>query len=235
MIIRGRAEIEDDTERVLDVLEAVQRKYNPGLQVEGLRDALRGPGLQALPDPCAPGAGLELGSRQARSPACTDLPLSDGIVLFGPPRRGGGQRRRRRGLTHHVPAAGLSRATPIIANATNTVSLSPGSLAALWGFRHELQGLGRWALWGSIPSILGGLIGGWLLLRTPARVFDWLVPWLIAFATALFAALRAAHPLGATAHGLRRGRSAASCARGCCSTSSRCRSTAATSAPAWAS
>ena len=76
---------------------------------------------------------------------------------------------------------------PIVANATNTVSLSPGSLAALWGFRHELPGLGRWALWGSIPSILGGLIGGWLLLRTPAPVFEWLVPWLIAFATALFA------------------------------------------------
>lgn len=41
LIIRGRAEIEDDTERVLDVLEAIQRKYNPG-HVEGLRDMLRG-------------------------------------------------------------------------------------------------------------------------------------------------------------------------------------------------
>jgi PPOX class probable F420-dependent enzyme len=41
IIIRGRAEIDDDTERVLDLLEAVQRKYNPG-QVEGLRDMLRG-------------------------------------------------------------------------------------------------------------------------------------------------------------------------------------------------
>ena len=80
----------------------------------------------------------------------------------------------------------LGRA-PIVANATNTVSLSPGSVAALWGFRHELHGLGRWAVWGSIPSILGGLAGSWLLLRTPAPVFDWLVPWLIAFATALFA------------------------------------------------
>ena len=42
LIIRGRAEIDDDTERVLDVLAAIQPKYNPGLQVEGLRDALRG-------------------------------------------------------------------------------------------------------------------------------------------------------------------------------------------------
>ena len=76
---------------------------------------------------------------------------------------------------------------PILANATNTVSLSPGSVAALYGFRRELGGLGRWALWGSIPSIVGGLAGGWLLLRTPERIFDGLVPWLIAFATVLFA------------------------------------------------
>jgi PPOX class probable F420-dependent enzyme len=42
LIIRGRAELDDDTEHVLDVLEAVQRKYNPGIALEGLRDALRG-------------------------------------------------------------------------------------------------------------------------------------------------------------------------------------------------
>jgi uncharacterized membrane protein YfcA len=76
---------------------------------------------------------------------------------------------------------------PILANATNTVSLSPGSVAALYGFRRELSGLDRWIVWGSIPSILGGWAGGWLLLRTPERVFEGLVPWLIAFATLLFA------------------------------------------------
>lgn len=75
----------------------------------------------------------------------------------------------------------------ILANATNTVSLSPGSLAALAGFRHELVGMRSWVVWLSLPSILGGLTGAWLLLRTPADVFDWLVPWLIAFATGLFA------------------------------------------------
>jgi uncharacterized protein len=75
----------------------------------------------------------------------------------------------------------------ILANATNTVSLSPGSIAALWGFRHELRGMRRWVVWLSVPSLLGGLSGAWLLLRTPEHVFDWLVPWLIAFATVLFA------------------------------------------------
>ena len=42
LIIRGRAAIDDDTERVLDVLEPCSGKYNPGIAAEGLRDALRG-------------------------------------------------------------------------------------------------------------------------------------------------------------------------------------------------
>ena len=76
---------------------------------------------------------------------------------------------------------------PILANATNTVSLSPGSVAALHGFRSELRGLRRWIVRGTWPSLAGGVIGAILLLRTPAPVFAWLVPYLILFATALFA------------------------------------------------
>ena len=76
---------------------------------------------------------------------------------------------------------------PILANATNCVSLSPGSLAALHGFRRELSGLGSWVRWGTVPSVAGGVVGALLLLRTPSRVFAWLVPWLIGFATLLFA------------------------------------------------
>jgi uncharacterized membrane protein YfcA len=76
---------------------------------------------------------------------------------------------------------------PILANATNTVSLSPGSVAALHGFRAELRGLRRWIVRGTLPSLAGGVIGAILLLRTPSPVFAWLVPYLILFATALFA------------------------------------------------
>jgi uncharacterized membrane protein YfcA len=76
---------------------------------------------------------------------------------------------------------------PVLANATNCVSLSPGSLTALHGMRRELRGLGRWVLWGTAPSIAGGVVGALLLLRTPSRVFAWLVPWLIVFATLVFA------------------------------------------------
>ncbi len=76
---------------------------------------------------------------------------------------------------------------PILANATNTVSLSPGSVAALHGFRAELDGLRTWIVRGTLPSVAGGVIGAILLLATPSRLFAWLVPYLILFATALFA------------------------------------------------
>jgi len=76
---------------------------------------------------------------------------------------------------------------PIVANATNTVSLWPGSLAAVWALRHALTGLRGWVAWGSAVSALGGLLGAILLLWTPSQVFAALVPWLVAFATVLFA------------------------------------------------
>ena len=84
---------------------------------------------------------------------------------------------------------------PIVANATNTVSLSPGSVVALHGFRRELVGLRRWIVWGTLPSLAGGMLGALLLLRTPSAVFAGLVPYLILFATALFACSGPLHAL----------------------------------------
>ena len=84
---------------------------------------------------------------------------------------------------------------PIVANATNTVSLSPGSVAALHGFRRELVGLRRWIVWGTLPSLAGGMLGALLLLRTPSAVFAGLVPYVILFATALFACSGPLHAL----------------------------------------
>lgn len=77
---------------------------------------------------------------------------------------------------------------PILANATNTVSLWPGSIAAMAGLRGEFGGLRNWAVRLAVPSAVGGLAGALLLLATPSALFAWLVPWLILFATALFAA-----------------------------------------------
>ncbi len=77
---------------------------------------------------------------------------------------------------------------PIIANATNAVALWPGSLAGAYGFRHELKTVRRWLLLLIVPSLLGGALGSWLLLRTPVSTFERLVPLLILTATLLLAA-----------------------------------------------
>src|SRR3954452_6255857 len=66
--------------------------------------------------------------------------------------------------------------TPLVANATSTVALWPGSVASMMGYRAELRGSLRWALGFAVPSLLGGGVGAWLLLRTPAARFDAIVP-----------------------------------------------------------
>jgi len=74
---------------------------------------------------------------------------------------------------------------PIVANATNTVALVPGSLASGWAYRHDLRThrhlIGRFLL----PSVVGGLIGATALLSAPEKVFDLVVPWLVLGATLL--------------------------------------------------
>ena len=76
---------------------------------------------------------------------------------------------------------------PITANATNTVAIWPGSLAGAYGFRRELSTVRGWLLILIVPSLLGGALGAWLLLRTPAPLFEQLVPFLILGATVLLA------------------------------------------------
>lgn len=77
---------------------------------------------------------------------------------------------------------------PVIANATSTVALWPGSFGGLLGFRRELRQSNRRVLWLGVPSILGGALGAVLLLRTPTHTFSAIVPYLILGATLLMAA-----------------------------------------------
>jgi uncharacterized protein len=76
----------------------------------------------------------------------------------------------------------------VLANATSTVALWPASLAGAYGFRRELKGDARTLLLFGAPSLLGGVLGAVLLLRTPSETFARLVPFLIMFATLLLAA-----------------------------------------------
>ena len=74
----------------------------------------------------------------------------------------------------------------IVANATSTVALWPGALGSIYGYRQELAGARNWAARFAIPSLIGGLAGALLLLRTPGERFDQIVPWLVLGATLLF-------------------------------------------------
>lgn len=75
----------------------------------------------------------------------------------------------------------------IAANITNTVALSPGYLGATLAQARDLQGQGR-RLWLALPiSVVGGILGAILLLRTEERVFRELVPFLILLASGLLA------------------------------------------------
>jgi hypothetical protein len=79
-------------------------------------------------------------------------------------------------------AAGLS---PIVANATNCVALVPGALASAWAYRRELERWGSTVRLLIVATGLGGLVGAAVLLATPERWFDAIVPWLIFTATLL--------------------------------------------------
>lgn len=77
---------------------------------------------------------------------------------------------------------------PVIANASSTVALFPGTVASSFAHRKDLRGIGgfRFALLAPI-SCAGGLAGAALLLATPERLFDAVVPWLCLLATLTFA------------------------------------------------
>ncbi len=76
----------------------------------------------------------------------------------------------------------------VVANATSTVALWPGSLGSVWGYRRELPAFDGALLATVVPSVAGGLAGAVLLHHTPTAVFDRLVPLLILFATCLLMA-----------------------------------------------
>jgi hypothetical protein len=86
------------------------------------------------------------------------------------------------------PALVFTGVPEVTANATNTVALCPGSLASVWAYRrhfHNIPGLSVRTL--TAVSVLGGAIGAVLLLQTTNEAFRVIVPWLLLFATVLFA------------------------------------------------
>ena len=87
-----------------------------------------------------------------------------------------------------LPALIFTGVLPINANASSTVALWPGSIASVWAYRKEFANQRRLVTFLlSITSLIGGILGAELLVRTSQTTFVKLLPYLLLLATVLFA------------------------------------------------
>ncbi len=86
------------------------------------------------------------------------------------------------------PALVFTGVPSIIANASSTAAMCPAGLAAAWAYRRDLRRVHDVSLPTAMAvSLAGGVAGALLLLLTPQRAFDRVIPWLLLLATLLFA------------------------------------------------
>ena len=85
------------------------------------------------------------------------------------------------------PVLLLTGINPVVANASCTIALWPGSIAGAYGYRRELNLRDSALRLLVFISLIGGTAGALTLLFTPAPVFEHLIPWLLFGATMLFA------------------------------------------------
>ena len=85
------------------------------------------------------------------------------------------------------PALLFTGVAPIPANATNTLALWVGVTASGGAYRSRLSISRRVMIPLIVTSVLGGLAGALLLIKTPGQTFLKVLPWLLLGATLLFA------------------------------------------------
>jgi uncharacterized protein len=85
------------------------------------------------------------------------------------------------------PALIFAGIAPISANATNNAAMWVGTIGSARGYREEIAEHRAFLLPVICVSVVGSLIGATLLLVTPQALFERLIPWLLLFATTLFA------------------------------------------------
>lgn len=87
-----------------------------------------------------------------------------------------------------LPALIAAGVSSVNANTTSTVALFPGQLTSTWAYRDGLGSIGSVPLRSLLlATFVGGALGAVLLLRTPIKTFDVVLPWLLAIATAALA------------------------------------------------
>ena len=120
-----------------------------------------------------------------------------------------------------LPALLYAGVAPVSANATSTFAMWPASLSSAVAYRREIGQAREWTLRLGFISLVGGLLGGLLLVRTSDESFIRLLPWLLLLATATFtfgghvaawtrrrSSARAVSPLAAASSGHEVGRAA---------------------------
>jgi uncharacterized membrane protein YfcA len=85
-----------------------------------------------------------------------------------------------------LPALLYAGVPAVSANATTTMALWPGSVSSAVAYRREITADRRWLLILSAVSLIGGLLGALLLVRTSDASFLRLLPWLMFVAAATF-------------------------------------------------
>ncbi|GAC1679878.1 MAG: sulfite exporter TauE/SafE family protein [Candidatus Acidiferrum sp.] len=85
------------------------------------------------------------------------------------------------------PALLFAGVGPLAANATSTIALWIGTTASGGAYRSKLKTSRRVMVPLLATSVLGGLIGAFLLIKTPPQTFMRVIPWLMLSATLLFA------------------------------------------------
>jgi uncharacterized membrane protein YfcA len=85
------------------------------------------------------------------------------------------------------PALIFAGVPPISANATNNCAMWVGTIGSARGYKEEIKEHRKLLLPLISISIVGGIIGACVLLLTPSPVFERLIPWLLLFATIVFA------------------------------------------------
>jgi len=85
------------------------------------------------------------------------------------------------------PSLVFAGVPPISANATNNAAMWVGNIGGARGYREEVVAHRGLLLPVISVSVVGALIGAYLLLVTPQALFQRLIPWLLLFATIVFA------------------------------------------------
>ena len=85
------------------------------------------------------------------------------------------------------PALIFGGISPFSANILCSIGLWPATISSAIAYRHEFTTLNRAFKTMLVISLVGSTIGTLILLNTPEKTFETLIPWLLLMATAVFA------------------------------------------------